>query len=44
EVVIQAGESYSIAPGQDAWVEGDEAAELYELNNTVKTYAVWEQT
>ena len=43
EVVVTVGDAYSFAPGHDAWVEGDEAAEVYEFNNTGKTYAVWEQ-
>ena len=43
EVVVTAGDAYSFAPGHDAWVEGDEAVEVYEFNNTGKTYAVWEQ-
>ena len=43
EIVGSAGDAYSFAPGHDAWVEGDEAVEVYEFNNTGKTYAVWEQ-
>ena len=43
EIVVNPGDAYSIAPGHDAWVEGDEEAVLYEFNNTGKTYAVWEQ-
>ncbi|MBO68341.1 MAG: cupin [Acidiferrobacteraceae bacterium] len=43
ELVIEAGDAYSLAPGHDAWVEGDEAAELYEFNNSGKTYAVWQE-
>ena len=43
EIVVTAGYAYSPAPGHDAWLEGDEAAEVYEFNNTGKTYAVWEQ-
>ena len=43
EIVLNAGDAYSLAPGHDAWGEGDEAVEIYEFNNTGKTYAVWEQ-
>jgi len=43
EIVVNAGDAYSFAPGHDAWVEGDEEAVVYEFNNTGKTYAVWEQ-
>ena len=43
EIVVNAGDAYSFAPGHDGWVEGDEEAVLYEFNNTGKTYAVWEQ-
>ena len=44
EIVVNAGDAYSFAPGHDGWVEGDEEAVLYEFNNTGKTYAVWEQS
>ena len=43
EVVIVAGEAYSLAPGHDGWVEGNETVEAYEFNNTGKTYAVWDE-
>ena len=43
EEIIKAGEAYTIAPGHDAWVEGDEELKALEFNNTGKTYAVWEE-
>ena len=43
KVVIVAGEAYSLAPGHDGWVEGNETVEAYEFNNTGKTYAVWDE-
>ena len=31
EVVYKAGDSYSVTPGHDAWVVGDEPVEAYEF-------------
>jgi len=36
EIVITAGDAYSLAPGHDAWVEEDEAVKGYEFNNTAR--------
>ena len=36
EIVITAGDAYSLAPGHDAWVEEDAAVEGYEFNNNAR--------
>ena len=41
EITVSAGEAYSIAPGHDAWVVGEEEVVSYEFNNSGKDYAVW---
>ena len=43
ETTIKAGEAYTIPPGHDAWVVGDEDVVGFEFNNADKTYAVWTQ-
>ena len=42
EMTISAGDVYSISPGHDVWVVGDEECIGYEFNNAGKDYAVWQ--
>tara|TARA_Y100001934_G_C12275971_1_gene737410 strand:- start:56 stop:1174 length:1119 start_codon:yes stop_codon:yes gene_type:complete len=42
EMALNAGDAYSLAPGHDAWVKGDEDCICYEFNNSGKDYAVWQ--
>ena len=44
EITVSAGEAYSIAPGHDGWVVGDEEVIGYEFNNAGKDYAVWQSS
>ena len=44
EITVSAGDAYSIAPGHDGWVVGDEEVIGYEFNNAGKDYAVWQSS
>ena len=42
EITVSAGDVYSLPPGHDGWVVGDEECIGYEFNNAGKDYAVWQ--
>ena len=42
EITVSAGGAYSLAPGHDGWVVGDEEVIGYEFNNAGKDYTVWQ--
>jgi len=42
EMIVNAGDAYSIAPGHDGEVISDEPFIGYEFNNQGKSFAVWD--
>jgi hypothetical protein len=44
ELIVNAGDAYSIAPGHDGEVISDVAFIGYEFNNQGKDFAVWEKS
>ena len=44
ETMINPGQAYTIPPGHDAWVVGDEDVVMIEFNNAGKDYAVWQES
>lgn len=43
QMVVNAGDAYSIAPGHDAEVTSDVPLIAYEFNNQGKDFAVWDR-
>ena len=42
EMIVKAGDAYSISPGHDGEIISDEPFIGYEFNNQGKSFAVWD--
>tara|TARA_B110000037_G_scaffold46619_2_gene57181 strand:- start:301 stop:465 length:165 start_codon:yes stop_codon:yes gene_type:complete len=41
EITVHAGEAYTLAPGYDGWVNGEEGFIGYEITVATKDFSAW---